>query len=242
MPAPMFRSILRIALLVAAVPVAAGQDSASRQAPKITLTLPSDIASETVQINYFMIGPFGGYGDFVRTEKGRSTYDVFTSVDGKVAASVKVIAYLPGCEIATLEIPTQGTTLSRSLSCKLLGRILLRGQISPISITQDYQPAEVEVGYLAMWDHQFFGIMDGPVTFLHVATVIPDEKGQFEVAVPDFSKQTNLSEGEFQFILRQTATGNIIAFLKPTSEDSGAVGLKVRPSYPPLTQFLANRQ
>jgi hypothetical protein len=233
----MFRSILRIALLVAAA-----QDSASRQAPKISLTLPSDIPSETVQINYFMIGPFGGYGGFVRTEKGRSTYDVVASVDGNAPASVKVIAYLPGCEIATLEIPTQGTTLSRSLSCKPLGRILLRGQISPISIIQDHPPAEVEVEYLAMWGHQFFGIMDGPVTSLHVATVVPDEKGQFEVAVPDFSKQPNLGEGEFQFILRQTTTGNIIAFLRPTSVERGDVGLKVRPSYPPLTQFLANRQ
>ena len=36
------------------------------------------------------------------------------------------------------------------ITCKLLGRILLRGQILPISITQDYQPAEVEVDYLAM--------------------------------------------------------------------------------------------
>jgi hypothetical protein len=237
----MFRSILRIALLVAAVPVAAAQDSASRQAPTISLTLPSDIPSETVQINYFMIGPFGGYGDFVRTEKGRTTYDVVASVDGKAAANVKVIAYLPGCEIATLEIPMQGTTLSRPLSCKLLSRILLRGQISPISIIQDYPPAEVEVDYLAMWDHQFFGIVDGPVISLHVATVVPDEKGQFEVAVPDFSKQTNLGEGEFQFILRQTTTGNIIAFLRPTSEDRDDVGLKVRPSYPQVTQFLANR-
>ena len=157
----MFRSLLRIALLVAAVPVAAAQDSASRQAPKISLTLPSDIPCEPVQINYFMIGPFGGYGDFVRAEKGRSTYGIVASLVGKPAANVKVIAYLPGCEIATLEIPTQGTNLSRSLSCKLLGRILLRGQISPISITQDYQPAEVEVDYLAMWDHQFFSIMDG---------------------------------------------------------------------------------
>jgi hypothetical protein len=123
-----------------------------------------------------------------------------------------------------------------------LKQILLRGQVSPISITQDYQPAEVEVDYLAMWDHQFFGIMDGPVTSLHIATVVPEEKGQFEVAVPDFSKQTNLGEGEFQFILRQTTTGNIIAFLKPTSEDRGDVGLKVRPSYPPVTQFLAKGQ
>ena len=238
----MFRSILRIALLVAAAAPAMGQDSASRQAPKISLTLPSNIPSETVQINYFMIGPFGGYGDFVRTENGRTTYDVVASVDGKAAANVKVIAYLPGCEIATLEIPIKGTTLSRPLSCKLLGRILLRGQISPISIIQDYPPPKVEVDYLAMWDHQFFGIMDGPVTSLHVATVVPDEKGQFEVAVPDFSKQTNLGEGEFQLILRQTTTGNIIAFLKATSEDRDDVGLKVRPSYPQVTQFLANRQ
>ena len=238
----MFRSLLRIALLVAAVPVAAGQDSASQQPPRISFTLPADIPSETVQINYFMIGPFGGYGDFVRTEKGRSTYDILASVDGKPAANVKVIAYLRGCEIATLEIPMQDTTQSRSLSCKLLGRILLRGQISPVLITQRHQPAEVVVDYLAMWDHQFFGIMDGAVTSIHVATVVPDEEGQFEVAVPDFSKQTNLGEGEFQFILRQTTTGNIIAFLKPTGQGRDSLGLKVRPFYPPVTRFLANQQ
>ena len=118
----------------------------------------------------------------------------------------------------------------------------MHGQISPVSITQEQQPTEVAVSYLAMWGHQFFGIMDGPVTAIGIATVVPDEKGQFEVAVPDFGRQTNLDEGEFQFILRQTTTGNIIAFLKPTSENRGDIGLKVRPSYPPITQFLANRQ
>ena len=238
----MFRSVHHIALLVCMVPVGAPQDNALRQPPRISLTLPSDIPSETVQINYFMFGPFGGYGDFVRTEKGRSTYDIVASVDGKSAVSVKVIAYLPGCEIATLEIQVDGTELSRPLSCKLLGRISLHGQISPVSITQEQQPTEVVVNYLAMWDHQFFGIMDGPVTAIGIATVVPDEKGQFEVAVPDFSKQTNLGEGEFQFILRQTKSGNIVAFLKPTSEGPDSLGLKVRPSYAPVTQFLADRQ
>jgi hypothetical protein len=118
----------------------------------------------------------------------------------------------------------------------------LRGQISPMSITQEHQPAEVVVDYLLMWDHQFFGISDGPVTSIHVATVVPDEEGQFEVAVPDFSTQTNVGEGEFQFILRRTTTGNIIALLKPTGENRDYLGLKVRPSYPPVTQFLPNRQ
>ena len=58
--------------------------------------------------------------------------------------------------------------------------------------------------------------MDGPVTAIGIATVVPDEKGQFEIAVPDFSKQTNLGEGEFQFILRKTKSGNIITFTSRT--------------------------
>jgi len=184
-----------------------------------------------------MIGPFGGYGNFVRTEKGRSTYDIVTAVDGKPADNVKIIAYLPGCEIATLEISAQDADLSRSPSCEPLGRIWLHGQISPVSILKEQQPAEVVVDYLALWDHKFFGIMDGMVTTIRVATIVPDENGQFEAAVPDFGKQSNLGEGEFQFTLLHT-NGNIIASLKPVGEDGGSLGLKVRLSYAPITQFL----
>lgn len=237
----MSRFALGIALLIGVVPAAAVQDSASQQPAAITLSLPTGIPSETVQINYFMIGPFGGYGGIVRKEKGRTSYDIVASVDGKPAVNVKVIAYLPGCEIETLEIPVQGTMLSRALSCKPLERISLHGQISPVSITQE-QPTGVVVDYLALWDHKFFGIMDGMVTTIRLATIIPDQNGHFEIAIPDFHKQTNLGEGEFRFTLAGTKSGNIIAFLKPTDEDRDSQGLRVRTSYEPVIQFLADQQ
>ena len=236
----MSRFALRIAFLIGVVPAAAGQDSASQQTAAITLFLPTGIPSETIQINYFMTGPFGGYEGIVTKEKGRTSYGIVASVDGKPADNVKDIAYLPGCEIATLEFPMRDTTLSRALSCKPLEQISLHGQISPVSITQE-QPTEVVVDYLALWAHKFFGIMDGMLTTIRLATIIPDQNGQFEIAIPDFYKQTNLGEGEFQFTLAETKSGNIIAFLKPTDEGRDSQGLRVRTSYEPMIQFMADR-
>jgi hypothetical protein len=103
------------------------------------------------------------------------------------------------------------------------------------------QPSEIEVTYLADWDHRFFGIEDGPVTTIRVATAFPDQMGQFEIPLPDFHAQSDLGDGEFQFTLRQTRTRNIIAFLQPTGSLVGSRGLKVQASYPPLVHFSAMR-
>lgn len=43
---------------------------------------------------------------------------------------------------------------------------------------------------IADWDHEFHGIADGSVTTIHIATVIPDEDGRFEIELPNFFKQT----------------------------------------------------
>src|SRR5258708_21635219 len=32
--------------------------------PSVSISLPPDILSETVQISYFVVGPFGGYGGY----------------------------------------------------------------------------------------------------------------------------------------------------------------------------------
>lgn len=235
------RLALGIVLIVGLSYSAPAQDRGSQPLPRVLFVLPSGVASETVQISYFMTGSFGGYGGFVRTETNRASYDIDASVDGKPATRVKVIAYLPGCEVVTLDIPLQHTTAERQLPCKPLGQISLHGQISPVAITQE-EPAEVEVLYLAFWSHRFFGIFDGPVTTLRLGIVIPDENGHFEVDLPDFYSQTNMGDGGFQFLLRHRTTANIIAFLRPAEEDTGPHGLKVRSSYPPVVQFMAERQ
>ena len=120
------------------------------------------------------------------SQQRRAAYpnDIPASVDGKPVGAVKIVTYLPGCEIAKLEITMQGPSEARALPCKTLGRVPLHGKILPVPVAQT-PGIEVEIGYEADWDHEFLGIMDGMVTTIHVATVIPDEVGRFEVELPD---------------------------------------------------------
>jgi hypothetical protein len=228
-----------IALIVGTTTAMLAQEKSQKESPKITLYLPLDIASENVQINFFMIGPFGGYGGYATTEKARASYDIPASVDGKPAGDVKIIAYLPGCEIAKLEITMQGASEARTLPCKALGRVTLHGRILPAYVAQ-IPGIEVEIRYEADWDHEFFGIADGMVTTIHLAMVIPDEVGQFETELPDFFNQADLGKSSFQFMLRNKANGNIIAMLKPENMPRFINGLAIRSSYAPFVLFSAD--
>ena len=95
---------LCLVLLAPALQTALGQDEAGVQLPTITLSLPPEVSSAAAQINYFMTGPFGGYGQLVRLQNGATTYEIAASVNGKPASDVKVVAYIPGCEIETIEV------------------------------------------------------------------------------------------------------------------------------------------
>ncbi|HEV2400181.1 MAG TPA: hypothetical protein VGS27_24800 [Candidatus Sulfotelmatobacter sp.] len=231
----MVRNGLGIVLFLSTGLFATSQDTYSQESPTVRVDLPPGISPNDVHINYFMTGPFGGYGGFVTPARDRLSYQIIAAVDGKLAERVKLIAYAPGCQIETLDIQVQSQTVSRQLSCVPLAQTILRGQIMPTPIMQ--QPSEVEVAYVAMWDHRFFGIADGPVTTFHVATAIPDQSGRFEVSLPDFSVQANLGEAEFRFTLREIKTGNIIASLSPAEDAPAPRGLRVEASYPPLIRF-----
>lgn len=233
----MLRLTASLALLIAAAgPLVAGQEVASSRFATIRLTLPPGIPPEAIQINYFMTGPFGGYGSAVSPERGQSSYTIVASQDGNNANRLKLIAYFPGCEIETLDIqvPTAG---SQELACRPIRQITLHGQIAPASIVS--QQSEIEVSYLAVWDHKFFGIADGPVTTIRVATAVPDANGVFSVSLPDLHSQAGLCDGEFHFTLRQIHTGNIVALLIPIDVRSEWHDLKVQASYPSPVHFSA---
>ena len=97
---------------------------------------------------YSLKGPFGGYGNYVRPEPDHQTIDFVAAVDGKPASQIKIIAFLPGCEIVTLDFALEGTAMWRQLECKPLKSITLRGQILPASFAQGKR-AKVEVNYHA---------------------------------------------------------------------------------------------
>jgi hypothetical protein len=215
------------------------QENAKPQPDAMTLFLPPDVDAGAAFINFFMIGDFGGNGGSVKTETGRASYDIPLAVDGKPADVVKIIAYMPGCEIVKLEIRTQGSPGARTLACKPLGKLALHGKVSSMPVAQT-SGLFVETTYLAEWGNQFYGIMDGPVTSIPIAKVNIDESGQFEVELPDLMKQSDLGPGSFQFLLRDKTTGNIIAALKPEVKRSPFGGLEVLSSYEPAVVFTAD--
>jgi len=240
-----FRQIIRIsaclALLTGVASLALGrngQDTGARVLPRVTFSLPPGLDSKAVRISYFMTGDFGGYGGFIQTEKDRLTYDMIAAFDGKPAIHIKIIAYLPGCEIVTLDTSVASVSQPLELPCNALGTIAMHGQISPASI-KPAQPALVEITYVALWSHQFFGIADGPIVTIPVGTAMPDSEGRFEVQLPDYARQSGLGDGVFQFVLRQGSDRETSITLSPALEVGKMDGLKVCSSYPFLIQFLA---
>jgi hypothetical protein len=234
--AGMSRSFTTIVAIVILALTVAAQDR-----PHVSLALPSGIASETVQIDYFLTGPFGGYGGFVSPEKERAMYDIDPFVEGRAAKNIKIIAYVPGCEIATMDFTFSGASVERRLDCRPLGSVLFRGQVLPASAKG--QNGEIELCYLAMWAHRFFGILDGPVTTFRLGTVRPGPDGAFEIMLPDFDKQSSLGDGAIEFILRDIKTGNIIALLRPAGAAPNSPNwLSVQASYPTVQLVAENQQ
>jgi hypothetical protein len=232
---------LCLILLVPTFSAALGQSDASAPLPTITLSLPADVSSEGAQIDYFLTGPFGGYGKLVQTGKGITTYEIAASVDGKPATNVKVVAYFPGCAIETFEFKTLSATQTQPLNCNPTRQITLRGQIPADAIPQN-EPVEIHAVYLALWTHEFFGIADGMVLSIPVAKAAPAPDGSFEIEVPDLSSQSKLGEAAFELTLRQAKTGKVVATLKPADEAGNAFGLEVHPDYPQLIQFTTDRR
>ena len=227
----MHRACVIIATLSVSV-AGLGQTSATHPLRTVTVHLPPGIHSRSAQVVYFLYGLFGASGRVV----GQTSDEIDTYVDGVAASEIKIVAYLPGCDFVLLDIPLHGESESRQFVCTPLPSLPFRGEVFPISTTTE-QPRVIEVRYLAGWASRFFGISDGAVPNFRIATIQPDENGQFQLEVPDVLQRQMPGDG-FQFILRDPNTWNIIAFLKPAEHQEDPLVLAPRPSYH-LVRFVA---
>ena len=220
-----------LGLLLASI-LTAQKASQPPETMRFFLVLPENFPSEAAQIRYFASGPQEGYGGFLKEEPGKNDYEL--SVPG---TKVQVIAYLPGCQFDTLVLTTE-TPTTQELDCRPLRLLTLSGRIVPEDALAG-RTATVEASYVASWAHEFFGIADGMVPTFRVATAAPKEDGTFEISLPDFAEDGVATrwelKGEWQFLLREVGTGNILANLKPTERDG--IGLPVRSSYPKGVTF-----
>jgi hypothetical protein len=210
----------------------------------VSISLPSNVPSETVQISYYLLGPFGGYGGYVVQQVGVSSYEVPATVEGKAATEIRVVVYASGCEIQKFVIPlTEDFRVSREFPCQRVETVKLSGQIVPNELASGSN-TELIVTYMAHWAHSFFGIADGPVTQFRLATVSPHADGLFEVNLPLFSQEATPSDprASMCLMLRDAKTWSHIASnLEPDvpelrSEDRC---LRIRTAYPSDINFTA---
>ena len=197
-------------LAVASLVLFAGDLSpaARRQSPgsEFSFHLPHDIDSTHLSIYYFLTGPFGGLGGYVRTKPDVWDYTIETSPENKPAKTMRVIIYCRGYGMKLLDFPALNETIDRNATIELapLSRILLSGRVI-LPKSAENTDFKVEATYCAYWGNEFFEIMDGFVNSFEVASTNVSEDGAFSLMVPDFAHDSALESfednGVLEFVL-----------------------------------------
>jgi hypothetical protein len=225
--------------MTALLPRAAQTSTKAADLPSVSISLPPNTPSETVQVSYFLRGPFGGYGGYAAQHAGLHSYEIPASVEGKAATEIRMIVYASGCEIQTFVIPlAENSRVKQEFPCQRSAMVKLSGRIVPNELARDNN-AELVVTYMAYWAHEFYGIVDGAVTVFSVATVSPDANGMFQADLPYFSADAAADSSErragFWLMLLDSKTWNHVASdLEPEVSELRLEGhgLRIRSHYP----------
>ena len=230
----------RLSGVVAACLVVAVGGAQEAGRPEVSIRVRAGASVEGIQINRMLSGPFGGDASSITPAPKMQRYAIDASAKGVAASRVQVVVYMPGCELSRYDIAMHGESVERQAECKALPAWTLSGQLvidasTVAALGKHDSPLEIEVGYMALWVSAFFGIMDGPVTTFHVATVPLGKDGSFSVMLPEFAKdpaeKTAGSSGWFELRLREKKTWNVVGTLRPT-EFARMGGLELRTQYP----------
>lgn len=234
-----------VLIVPAAVQPFAGR-AASRpgSSPSVSILLPINVPSQTVQIAYQLIGPFGGYLTYMEPKAGLNSLEIEASLEGRAATEIRMIIYASGCEFQTVVLPLAADSkTTHEFYCEAARSVRLSGRIVTSDLTS-IKDTELFINYRAFWAHHFFGIADGMVTEFRVATVDPEKDGTFRVELPYFKEDSALSsedpesastlKADLSLRLDDPETGNRIAGLIPVIREfrSALDGLRIRATYP----------
>ncbi len=241
----LFAILVGLASMQLLVAVAASHPNSS---PSVSILLPDAVPSETVQIAYYLIGPFGGYEYYTEPKAGLHQYEIGASEGGRAATEIRLIIYARGCEFQTVILHVeQSSRLRHEFKCNTAQKATLSGRIASYDPVRD-KNAQIRIDYDAVWAYRFFGIRDGMVTTFCLATIHPDSHGTFQVDLPYFQEDTSSlapeSRSRFHLTLEDSETGNVIAYsLVPVVEEYKSLdyGLEIRASYPSELEFAPAR-
>jgi len=214
---------MRICLIILSMMLGNGVSDVRTQAQSSSkpyvIRLPRDSEPASLWIEYYLTGPFGGYGGYISTAPNVWDYEIPTSIEGQPAETMRVIVngrkyYAQTFSFAGVE--QQG----RVIDLKIEQRPTVRftGKIVPRLSFGDKR-LQISVGYLEHWKCEYFGQMDCLLSPNPIASVAIGKDGKFSVVLPDIIKDPVVvrfhDRGAFQFLIRDESTGNILYRLRP---------------------------
>ena len=191
-----------------------------------------------LSIQYFLVGPFGGFGSIVRTRPDVREYSLETWRAGQQATTLKAIIYCRGYRPVLLTESGLAERRVGTVSIKLepLGWLPLAGRLISVPAPTDLR---IEAAYLAHWAHKFFGIADGAVPSFTVDTTKVAADGSFALRLPDLAHDPvatsfgdGLWRGEIRLVVREEGSGNIPYQLEEIQQAGQPVGLPIAAEYP----------
>jgi hypothetical protein len=205
--------VKRLAVVVLAIVSGnvAGQESSS----SLRLQVDGVADPSVVRVEYMLSGPFGGYRSQLR---GSANIAIPIVVDGQSARSLKAIVCCPGYRTARVEIPDVAAQTDLHVVLhplqvrRVTGTVTFAGGAAPRSFV-------LEIDVMVASSHEFFGIMDGPLTTFDVAEAVVTAEGDFAAQIPDLAEDKTLQSPRgssvFRFHARDAATGNFVFDLMP---------------------------
>jgi hypothetical protein len=207
----------------------------------IRVLLPAAVEPRSCQFNYFLGGPFGGYGGFARPKPYASEFEIETVHEGTAVENLKAVLYCSGYQLQTItfdSLPSAGRTLQPNW--KPLGTVRFLGLVRGL-ISQNAQVLYVDVDYTPWWICEFFRLPDCGLGAWKVASVELDTDGRFSATLPDFARDAVIRlftrSGEFAFWIRDQKTGNLLFELKPAGSKSFQGRVPVADGYPGEQMF-----
>jgi hypothetical protein len=198
-----------------------------------SFTIGSSAAVGRVEVRYGLSGAFGYYGGFVSERDKDGAYRIPLESGGKPAKILRAILYAEGCQFSVLEVDLLSDPKRNEMfECVPLSKIPLHGRISPPPSASE--ALDVEIYYVAAWDHKFFHLGDGMVQMFSLGKAPLDGEGRFEIAIADFSKDRITNERNdayLQLMVREHSTGNIVTWVVPPADLQENIGLKILPWY-----------
>jgi len=214
--------------------VHASQNSSSDQT--IRLRFPEGADLTRLWVNYFLRGPFGGYGGSGRLDPAMREYVIETSRDGRPAITFEGIVYVPGYQFVVLpRSPVNNRGETRSIALRRLGTIPLSGEVI---LARPVRGVSIEAGYMPFWECDFFMLIDCMQTWIPAARTGVAEDGRFTLNVPDFAQDPVVAayagrlRGNLRLFLRETISGNIAYDVEDLRTRGRSAELPIAPQYP----------